>query len=264
MTGQAKPLIVRGATKVYGTGPGALHALQDVDLTVEQGEFISVVGPSGCGKTTLLWSIAGLHTLTSGSIALGDETIEKPHHSIGMMFQSANLLPWRTVQQNIEFPFEIRGEQPDRSKIDALLDRVGLGGFGSKVPKELSGGMQQRASIVRALSSDPDVLLMDEPFGALDAFTRDEMNLLMEEIWEETQKTIMLITHSIQEAVFLSNKVYVMSARPGRMHKVFDVPFPRPRDLKLMETKEFFDLVNEIKGEIQHQPSSTGAVVAAE
>ena len=264
MTGQAKPLIVRGATKVYGTEPGALHALQDVDLTVEQGEFISVVGPSGCGKTTLLWSIAGLHTLTSGSIALGDETIAKPHHSIGMMFQSANLLPWRTVQQNIEFPFEIRGEQPDRSKIDALLDRVGLGGFGSKVPKELSGGMQQRASIVRALSSDPDVLLMDEPFGALDAFTRDEMNLLMEEIWEETQKTIMLITHSIQEAVFLSNKVYVMSARPGRMHKVFDVPFPRPRDLKLMETKEFFDLVNEIKGEIQHQPSSTGAVVAAE
>ncbi len=264
MKNQDKPLLVRGATKVYETKSGDVHALQDVDLTVNQGEFISVVGPSGCGKTTLLWSIAGLHRLSSGTIALGDETIEKPHHSIGMMFQSANLLPWRTIQQNIEFPFEIRKETPDRSKIEGLLNRVGLGGFGGKMPKELSGGMQQRASIVRALSSDPDVLLMDEPFGALDAFTRDEMNLLMEEIWEETQKTIMLITHSIQEAVFLSNKVYVMSARPGRMHKVYNVPFPRPRDLKLMESREFFDLVNEIKAEIQHQPTSASAAVAAE
>jgi len=264
MKGQDKPLLVRGATKVYGEGPAALHALQNVDLTVQEGEFISVVGPSGCGKTTLLWSIAGLHKLTSGSIALGADVIKKPHPSIGMMFQSANLLPWRTIQQNIEFPFEIRGKQPERAKIDRLLERVGLGGFGDKVPKELSGGMQQRASIVRALASDPDVLLMDEPFGALDAFTRDEMNLLMEEIWEETQKTIVLITHSIQEAVFLSNTVYVMSARPGRMHKVFDVPFPRPRDLKLMETKAFFDLVNEIKSEIQHQPSPARPAVAAE
>ncbi|MEM8980500.1 MAG: ABC transporter ATP-binding protein [Pseudomonadota bacterium] len=262
MTKQSKPLRVRGASKVYQTSSGDVHALQDVDLTVQQGEFISVVGPSGCGKTTLLWSIAGLHQLSSGSIALADEPIEKPHPSIGMMFQSANLLPWRTIQQNIEFPFEIRGRSPDRSKIEALLTRVGLDGFGGKMPKELSGGMQQRASIVRALSSDPDVLLMDEPFGALDAFTRDEMNLLMEEIWEETQKTIMLITHSIQEAVFLSNKVYVMSARPGRMHKVFDVPFARPRELKLMETKAFFDLVNEIKAEIQHQQTSVADVAA--
>lgn len=264
MNKHLKRLQVRGATKVYQTNSGSVHALQNVDLTVEKSEFISVVGPSGCGKTTLLWSIAGLHQLSSGSISLGSDVIERPHHDIGMMFQSANLLPWRTIQQNIEFPFEIRGETPDRAKIDALLDRVGLGGFGGKMPKELSGGMQQRASIVRALSSDPDVLLMDEPFGALDAFTRDEMNLLMEEIWEETRKTIMLITHSIQEAVFLSNKVYVMSARPGRMHKVFDVPFERPRHLQLMESKEFFDLVNEIKAEIQHQPTSATAAVAAE
>lgn len=259
-----KSLRVRGATKVYETGTGQVSALQDVHLTVEQGEFISVVGPSGCGKTTLLWSIAGLHQLSAGTISLGPDQIRKPHHAIGMMFQSANLLPWRTVQQNIEFPFEIRRKTPDRKKIAALLDRVGLGGFGAKMPKELSGGMQQRASIVRALASDPEVLLMDEPFGALDAFTRDEMNLLMEEIWEETRKTIILITHSIQEAVFLSNKVYVMSARPGRMHRVFDVPFERPRNLKLMETKAFFDLVNEIKAEIQHQPSSASTAVAAE
>lgn len=264
MTDDRKALRVQGATKVYETGSGQVHALQDVDLTVGQGEFISVVGPSGCGKTTLLWSIAGLHQLSSGTISLGSDRISKPHPAIGMMFQSANLLPWRTIQQNIEFPFEIRRKTPDRKKIAALLDRVGLGGFGAKMPKELSGGMQQRASIVRALASDPEVLLMDEPFGALDAFTRDEMNLLMEEIWEETRKTIMLITHSIQEAVFLSNKVYVMSARPGRMHRVFEVPFERPRSLKLMETREFFDLVNEIKAEIQHQPSSASAAVAAE
>lgn len=264
MTTHEKPLRVQGATKVYETASGDVHALQDVDLTVEQGEFISVVGPSGCGKTTLLWSIAGLHKLSSGTIALGEERLSGPHPSIGMMFQAANLLPWRTVQKNIEFPFEIRRETPDRAKINALLTRVGLGGFGAKMPKELSGGMQQRASIVRALASDPDVLLMDEPFGALDAFTRDEMNLLMEEIWEETRKTIMLITHSIQEAVFLSNKVYVMSARPGRMHRVFDVPFPRPRNLELMESREFFDLVNQIKAEIQHQPTAATAAVAAE
>lgn len=260
----SRTLKVKGATKVYGAGPGAIHALQDVDLNVEQGEFISIVGPSGCGKTTLLWSMAGLHSLSSGSISLGDKKVNKPHPSIGMMFQEANLLPWRNVQKNIELPFEIRGQQPDLKKIEALLNRVGLGGFGRKMPRELSGGMQQRASIVRALSSDPDVLLMDEPFGALDAFTRDEMNLLIEEIWEETKKTIILITHSIQEAVFLSNRVYVMSARPGRMHKVFEVPFARPRSLKLMESREFFDLVNLIKAEIQHQPNAALAAVAAE
>lgn len=264
MTNQDKTLTVTGATKVYRTSSGDVHALEDVDLTVQKGEFISVVGPSGCGKTTLLWSIAGLHELSSGAMSLGDEEIKGPHQSIGMMFQAANLLPWRNVQQNIEFPFEIRRTTPDRSKIEALLERVGLAGFGNKMPNELSGGMQQRASIVRALSSEPDVLLMDEPFGALDAFTRDEMNLLMEEIWEETKKTIILITHSIQEAVFLSNKVYVMSARPGRMHKVFDVPFARPRNLKLMESREFFDLVNEIKAEIQNQPNAVPTTIAAE
>ncbi len=251
-----RPLTVRSATKIYGAGPGRVHALQDVDLDIAPGEFVSIVGPSGCGKTTLLWSIAGLHHLSDGSINLGAEKIEKPHPSIGMMFQDANLLPWRSVRKNIEFPFEIRRKEPDANKIDELLNRVGIAGFSDKYPRELSGGMQQRASIVRALSSDPDVLLMDEPFGALDAFTRDEMNLLMEEIWAETKKTIILITHSIQEALFLSNKVYVMSARPGRIHKVFDVPFERPRPLKLMESAEFFDLVNVIKTEIQHRPTS--------
>lgn len=257
-------LAIKNATKLYGTRSGGVLALDRINLDVHEGEFVSLVGPSGCGKTTLLWSVAGLHNLSGGSIELDGVPTKGPHPQIGMMFQEANLLPWRSIQKNIEFPFEIRGQKVPRDKILALLDRVGLGGFGPRMPRELSGGMQQRASIVRALSSDPDVLLMDEPFGALDAFTRDEMNLLVEEIWLETRKTIVLITHSIHEAVFLSNKVHVMSARPGRMSKTFDVPFARPRSLELTESKEFFDLVNRIKSEIQHQPGRSSAPVAAE
>lgn len=257
-------LAVRNATKVYGGKGGQVVALDRVSVDVEAGEFVSLVGPSGCGKTTLLWSIAGLHSLSDGEIRLDGQQINGANPQIGMMFQEANLLPWRSVQKNIEFPFEIRGAKPAAQKIEALLERVGLAGFSARMPRELSGGMQQRAAIVRALSSDPDVLLMDEPFGALDAFTRDEMNLLMEEIWLETRKTIVLITHSIHEAVFLSNKVYVMSARPGRIAKVFDVPFARPRSLELTETREFFDLVNKIKSEIQHQPGAARVPAAAE
>jgi NitT/TauT family transport system ATP-binding protein len=257
-------LAIKDATKIYGTKAGGVLAVDHVNIEVEAGAFVSLVGPSGCGKTTLLWSIAGLHALTAGAIELDGTPISGPHPQIGMMFQEANLLPWRTVQKNIEFPFEIRGQKPAREKIKALLNRVGLSGLGSRMPRELSGGMQQRTSIVRALSSDPDVLLMDEPFGALDAFTRDEMNLLMEEIWLETRKTIVLITHSIAEAVFLSNTIHVMSARPGRIAKTFAVPFERPRPLELTGTREFFDLVNEIKSEIQHQPGGRVANTAAE
>ena len=260
---KSRALNVRGATKAYRTQSGEVQALKDVDLTVRQGEFISIVGPSGCGKTTLLWSIAGLHRLTSGAIALGDEFITRPHPSIGMMFQEANLLPWRTIRKNIELPFEIRKRRPDSARIDTLLERVGLAGFGDKMPRELSGGMQQRASIVRALASDPTVLLMDEPFGALDAFTRDEMNKLVEEIWLESRKTVILITHSIAEAVFLADKVYIMSARPGQIARVVDIPFPRPRSLDLMETREFFDLVNMIKHDIKHQTPDGAAVAPA-
>lgn len=255
-------LHISGAIKLYQAQSGAVHALQQVDMTVEPGEFISVVGPSGCGKTTLLWSIAGLHQLSGGRICLGDDEIKRPHPSIGMMFQEANLLPWRNIQQNISFPFELRRTKPDNDRIEALLDRVGLAGFGEKMPRELSGGMQQRASIVRALANDPDVLLMDEPFGALDAFTRDEMNKLVEEIWLEARKTVILITHSIAEAVFLSDKVYVMSARPGRISRIVDVPFERPRPLELMETRAFFDLVNEIKSNIKHQAPARRAVAS--
>jgi len=264
MAGPPPKLAVKNATKVYGTKSEGVLALDNIQLNIADGEFVSIVGPSGCGKTTLLWSMAGLHRLSEGAISLDGKPIDGPSPQIGMMFQEANLLPWRTIEQNIRFPFEIRRQRPNLSKIEQLLDRVGLGGFGPRMPRELSGGMQQRASIVRALSFDPDVLLMDEPFGALDAFTRDEMNLLMEEIWLETRKTIALITHSIAEAVFLSNRVHVMSARPGRIVRTFEVPFKRKRPLELTESKEFFDLVNEIKSEIQHQPGGRQAALAAE
>lgn len=255
MSPQSPPkLVIDRATKYYETKTGRVHALDNVCLDVNDHEFVSLVGPSGCGKTTLLWSMSGLHDLTGGEIRLDGESIHGPNPHIGMVFQDANLLPWRTVQKNLEFPFEISGKTADRQRITDLMERVGLGGFGSKMPRELSGGMQQRASIVRALSFDPSVLLMDEPFGALDAFTRDEMNLLVEEIWLETRKTIVFITHSIPEAVFLSDKVHVMSARPGRLAKTFTIDFPRPRALEIMETREFFDVVNTIKAEIEHQP----------
>jgi NitT/TauT family transport system ATP-binding protein len=252
-------LVIDQATKYYQTKTGQVHALENIHLEVNDHEFVALVGPSGCGKTTMLWSMSGLHELTSGEIRLDGKPIQGPNREIGMVFQDANLLPWRNIQKNIEFPFEISGKPVDHQRINTLMQRVGLGGFGMKMPRELSGGMQQRASIVRALSVDPSVLLMDEPFGALDAFTRDEMNLLVEEIWMETRKTIVFITHSIPEAVFLSDKVHVMGARPGRMVKTFDIPFPRPRALHVMQTREFFDLVNEVKAEIEHLPSVQAA-----
>ncbi len=248
-------LSVENASKSYDTRSGPLLAIEDFSMQVSDGEFVCVVGPSGCGKTTLLWSMAGLHSLSGGRITLDGEPVSGPHPQIGMVFQEANLLPWRNLTRNILLPSEIKRQKPDQQWIDHLLERVGLGGFGNKFPRELSGGMQQRASIVRALSFNPSVLLMDEPFGALDAFTRDEMNLLVEEIWLETRKTIVFITHNIAEAVFLSDRVYVMSARPGRLAKVFDIAYPRPRSLDMMATKELFDLVNEIKAEIEHRPA---------
>ncbi len=254
-TGRSK-LVVREATKYYDTRSGPLHAIDRFSMSVADGEFACVVGPSGCGKTTLLWSIAGLHSLTDGEVLLDDERIDGPHPQIGMVFQEANLLPWRSLSKNIQLPFEIKRIKPDTQRIQHLLERVDLAGFENKFPRELSGGMQQRAAIVRALSFNPSVLLMDEPFGALDAFTRDEMNLLVEEIWLETRKTIVFITHNIAEAVFLSDRVFVMSARPGRLAKVFDIDFARPRTLDLLATKEVFDLVNEIKREIQSKPAN--------
>jgi NitT/TauT family transport system ATP-binding protein len=251
-TGDARnpKLGVQAATKIYHTASGDLLALDRCSLDVSANEIVSIVGPSGCGKTTLLWSMSGLHSLTSGEIRLDGKTITGPHPDIGIVFQEANLLPWRNLDANIRFSFEIKGEKPDRAWIAHLLNRVGLDGFGGKFPRELSGGMQQRAAIVRALALKPSVLLMDEPFGALDSFTREEMNRLVEEIWLDTKTTIVFITHSIEEAIFLSDRVVVLSARPGRVAKEYRVPFARPRSLEIMATKEVFDLTNRIKMDI--------------
>lgn len=239
-------LAVRDAGKRYGD----LEALKGCSFDVANQTIVSIVGPSGCGKTTLLWSMSGLHGLTSGDVTLDGRAITGPRPEIGLVFQEANLLPWRSLMGNILFPFEVKGQKPDLAWISHLLERVGLTGFEARMPRELSGGMQQRASIVRALSLRPEVLLMDEPFGALDAFTREEMNRLVEEIWLETKTTIVFITHSIEEAIFLSDRVIVLSKRPGRVQSDYPVPFSRPRTLDTMASRAVFDLMNRIKADI--------------
>ncbi len=251
MVDEANPkLEVRAASKVYQTASGDLTALDGCSLEIFSNEIVSVVGPSGCGKTTLLWSMSGLHSLSTGEILLDRRPITGPHPDIGIVFQEANLLPWRHLDGNIAFPFEIKGETPDRAWIDHLLQRVGLEGFGQKFPRELSGGMQQRVAMVRALALKPSVLLMDEPFGALDSFTRDEMNHLVEDVWLDAPTTIVFITHSIEEAIFLSDRVVVLTERPGRVAKTYHVPFPRPRSFEIMTTREVFDLTVAIKRDI--------------
>ena len=213
-------------------------ALQDINFTVGQGEFISLVGPSGCGKTTLLKLLAGLIGRTSGSARLAGEEIDGSRRDIGMVFQAATLLPWRTILENVMLPVEVQHLDRKRYRPRAmdLLAMVGLEGFEDRQPKELSGGMQQRAGICRALVHDPDVLLMDEPFGALDAMTREYMNLELLRIWRESGKTVVLVTHSIPEAVFLSDRVVVMSPRPGRIVELVDIELERPRRLEMMQS----------------------------
>ena len=234
-------LEIRGATKIYEAKTGPVHALHDFSLDVADGELVCILGPSGCGKTTLLWAMAGLHALTPRR----DPARRHARHraddptEIGMMFQDANLLPWRNLRKNIELPFEIKKQPVDNGRIETLLEEVGLTGFESSYPRELSGGMQQRASIVRALAPDPGVMLMDEPFGALDAFTRDEMNLLLMRLWSETSKTIVFVTHNISEAIFLADRVVVMTPRPGRLARIFDIELPRPRTVDMTFEPEF-------------------------
>ncbi len=252
-------LAIRDAGKQYGD----LDALKGCTFDVAEKTIVSIVGPSGCGKTTLLWSMSGLHGLTSGEVDLDGQKITGPRPEIGLVFQEANLLPWRNLMGNILFPFEVKRQNPDLDWITHLIDRVGLTGFEKRMPRELSGGMQQRGSIVRALSLQPQVLLMDEPFGSLDAFTREEMNQLVEEIWLETKTTIVFITHSIEEAIFLSDRVVVLTRRPGRVLANYAVNLPRPRSLETMASREVFDLMNQIKADI-YGMSSMRSKTAAE
>jgi NitT/TauT family transport system ATP-binding protein len=243
---------VRAAAKTYQSKTGPVHALESFSLDIAEGELVTILGPSGCGKTTLLWAMSGLHALTGGEILLDGKAIKGPRpEEIGMMFQDANLLPWRNLRKNIEFPFEIKKQPVNGERVGRLLDEVGLGGFENSYPRELSGGMQQRASIVRALAQDPDVMLMDEPFGALDAFTRDEMNLLLLRLWSETSKTIVFVTHNISEAIFLADRVVVMTPRPGRLARIFDIDLPRPRTIEMMFEPDFIELIQEIKRTVE-------------
>ena len=242
-------IVIRNANKIYQTRSGQTQAIADLSSQISDGEFVCILGPSGCGKTTLLWAMSGLHPLTSGSITLDGTPITGPRPEIGMVFQEANLLPWRNLMQNILFPFEVRHQSTKGSQelITYLINTVGLAGFERKFPRELSGGMQQRVSLVRCLASDPEVLLMDEPFGALDAFTRDEMNLLLMRLWAEQRKTVAFVTHSINEALFMADRILVMTPRPGRLAREFVVNLPRPRTVEMQTTPYFFESIKAIK-----------------
>ena len=218
----------------YRAESGVVEALRDISVTVDRGELVALVGPSGCGKSTLLRIIAGLRPATTGRVAVAGRPVVRPVPAVGMVFQAPVLLRWRTVLDNVLLAAELSGLEPAgyRGRAEALLKLVGLDDFAGKRPRELSGGMQQRASLCRALLLDPPLLLMDEPFGALDAMTRDELNLELLRVWGEgaaERKTIVFVTHSIPEAVFLADRVVVMTPRPGRVARTFDVPLPRPR-----------------------------------
>jgi NitT/TauT family transport system ATP-binding protein len=233
---------LKGVRKVYRTGNVEFEALRDVTMDVAEGELISLVGPSGCGKSTLLKILAGLHGHNGGEFQIGNDTSPfNPKKDIGMVFQQPLLLKWRRILQNVLLPAEILGLPLKQSKERArdLLNMVGLSGFEEKYPYELSGGMQQRAAIARALVHDPKLILMDEPFGALDALTREKMNLELLDIWEKSQKTIIFVTHGIQEAVMLGTHVAVMSASPARLADYFKVELPHPRTLDIKTSEEF-------------------------
>jgi len=235
----------------YRAESGPVEALRDVGFSVGRGELVALVGPSGCGKSTLLRVVAGLRRPTRGSVEVDGRAVTGPIPSVGMVFQAPVLLKWRTVRDNVLLPAELAGLERARyrERAEHLLRLVGLDGFADRLPRELSGGMQQRAAICRALLLDPPLLLMDEPFGALDAMTRDEMNLELLRVWGEpaaARKTVVFVTHSIPEAVFLADRVVVMSPRPGRVARVVDVPLPRPRTPATRAAPQFGALSLEI------------------
>ncbi len=251
---QASPYSVVSARKLgltFETGDGPVHALSDVDLDVGKGDFVSFIGPSGCGKTTFLRVIADLEKHTSGEITVNGTTPEnaRKDRSYGYVFQAAALYPWRSIEKNIALPLEIMGygKAEQRERIDRTLNLVNLNGFGKKYPWQLSGGMQQRASIARALAFDADLLLMDEPFGALDEIVRDHLNEQLLKLWDRTGKTICFVTHSIPEAVYLSTKIVVMSPRPGRVTDVIESTLPRERPLEIRETPEFLAIAHRVR-----------------
>ncbi len=231
-----------GVTKVYRrAGREETRALDRVDLTIREGEFLAIVGPSGCGKSTLLRLVAGLHLASTGEVRVDGRVVDRPQTNLGIVFQSPVLLDWRTALANVLVQVELRGLDPAayRDRARRLLTQVGLADFGDRYPHELSGGMRQRVAIARALIHDAPLLLMDEPFGALDALTREQIRLDLEALWLATRKTVLFITHSIDEAVLLADRVVVMSPRPGRIERILDVGLPRPRGLDARRAPEF-------------------------
>ena len=244
---------IRGVGKTYRSRRGDVAALSGLDLGIREGEFVSVLGPSGCGKSTLLRCLAGLDYVTAGEITVGGRPHDGPPDGLGVVFQRDVLLDWRTVLDNVLLPIEVRHLDPGewKDKARKLLALLGLTGFEDRHPWELSGGMRQRVSICRALLMNPSLLLMDEPFGALDAMTRDELNLELQRVWMGDAKTVFFVTHSIPEAVFLGDRVVVMSPSPGRIVEIVDVNLPRPRDLDIRETPEFGVMVRHIRSLFQ-------------
>jgi NitT/TauT family transport system ATP-binding protein len=244
-------ITAKNLTLTFETSDGPVHALKDVCLDIQKGEFVSFIGPSGCGKTTFLRCIAGLETPTSGDISVNGMTPDEARkaRAYGYVFQAAGLYPWRTIGGNISLPLEIMGfsKAEQRERVNRVMDLVDLGGFEKRFPWQLSGGMQQRASIARALAFDADILLMDEPFGALDEIVRDHLNEQLLKLWARTEKTIAFVTHSIPEAVYLSTKIVVMSPRPGRITDVIDSPLPKDRPLDIRDSAEFIEISHRVR-----------------
>jgi NitT/TauT family transport system ATP-binding protein len=242
-------IAIRHLSKVYGGRGGNVTALSDIDCTIGDGEFMSIVGPSGCGKSTLLKILAGLLQRSGGDALLNGTPIDGPRNDIGVVFQSPVLFPWRTVLGNVLLPVDVQklGREKMQQRALDLLNLVGLKDFEHRYPWELSGGMQQRVALVRALIHDPALLLMDEPFGALDALTREAMNVELQRIWMESRKTVVFITHSTSEAVFLGDRVMVMTPRPGKVEDMLEIDLPRPRSLDVMTTEKFGTYVRRIR-----------------
>jgi NitT/TauT family transport system ATP-binding protein len=239
----------RDLSLTFSTADGPVYALSGINLKVEQGEFVSFIGPSGCGKTTLLRVIADLEQATSGEMTVNGLSPQAARlsRSYGYVFQAPGLFPWRTVEQNVALPLEIMGISGVDERVERNLELVNLCGFERKFPWQLSGGMQQRVSIARALAFDPRLLLMDEPFGALDEIVRDKLNQQLLGLWDSTGKTVVFVTHSIPEAVFLSTRIVVMSPRPGRIIDVIETRFPRARTLDIRETPEFLKVAQRVR-----------------
>jgi NitT/TauT family transport system ATP-binding protein len=245
----ARPYVdVAGVGKTYRRAGRETHALESIDLAIRSGEFLAIVGPSGCGKSTLLRIVAGLVGASRGDVRVEGTRVDRPQTNLGIVFQSPVLLDWRTALDNVLVQVELRSLDPKAYRDNALrlLDQIGLKDFADRYPYELSGGMRQRVAIARALIHDAPLLLMDEPFGALDALTREQMRLDLEALWLATHKTVMFITHSIDEAVLLADRVVVMSPRPGRIERTIDIPLPRPRGLAARREPEFVRITEEI------------------